>query len=128
VSILRGILGRFSLFGTIDYNTGMALNEKQKMLPEVTPAGIPVALRPHFQEYVLESLDPQRHASLVIERTLAWGNLPELRWLFQHYPYEQVAEWVRSSGWYGLPRRRLKYWLCFFEITEYKHGERIWPH
>jgi hypothetical protein len=48
---------------------------------ERTPAGIPVSLRPFFQEYVLEDLDPERSAFTVIERTLAWGEVPELRWL-----------------------------------------------
>lgn len=93
-----------------------------------TPAGLPVSLRPHLQEYTLEDLDPERHAALVIERTLAWGNLPELRWLFQRYGRERLAAWVRASGWYGLPRRRFKYWVCFFEITDYQHRERVWPH
>jgi len=95
---------------------------------ELTLAGLPTTLRRHFQEYTLEDIDPERHQALVIERILAWGNLPELRWLFQRYPREQLTEWVRSTGWYGLPRRRFKYWLCFFEISDYKHGERVWPH
>jgi hypothetical protein len=47
---------------------------------EQTPAAIPVSLRPFFQEYVLEKLDPEDSAFTVIERTLAWGDLPELRW------------------------------------------------
>ena len=94
---------------------------------ERTPAGIPVSLRPFFQEYVLEDLDPERSAFTVIERTLAWGEVPELRWLFAHYGPGRVAEWVRHSGWRCLPGRRLKYWLCFFEMTDYHGGERIWP-
>ena len=95
---------------------------------EQTPAGIPVSLRPFLQEYALEDLDPERSAFTVIERTLAWGDLPELRWLFARYGPERLAEWVRQAGWYCLPRRRLKYWLCFFELTDYRHGERLWPH
>jgi hypothetical protein len=95
---------------------------------EQTPAGIPLSLRPFFQEYVLEDLDPERSAFTVIERTLAWGDLPELRWLFAQYGEERLAEWVRQAGWRFLPRRRLKYWLSFFALRDYKHGERIWPH
>ena len=95
---------------------------------ERTPAGIPVSLRPFFQEYVLEDLDPERSAFTVIERTLAWGDPPELHWLFAHYGPERLAEWVRRYGWRGLSRQRLKYWLCFFEIADYHRGERIWPH
>ncbi len=95
---------------------------------ELTPAGIPVSLRPFFQEYVLENLDPERSAFTVIERTLAWGGVPELRWLFACYEPERLAEWVRQLGWRGLSRQRLKYWLRFFEITEYHSGQRIWPY
>ena len=95
---------------------------------EQTPAGIPVSLRPVFQEYVLEDLDPERSAFTVIERTLAWGGLAELRWLFARYGRERLAEWVRQAGWRLLPRRRLKHWLCFFELSDYQRGERIWPH
>lgn len=95
---------------------------------ERTPSGIPVTLRPFFQEYVLEELDPERSAFTVIERTLAWGDILELRWLFAHYGSERLADWVRQAGWHCLPRRRLKYWLCFFDITDYRYGDRIWPH
>jgi hypothetical protein len=93
-----------------------------------TPAGLPVNLRPFFQEYVLEDLDPERSAFTVIERTLARAEIPELRWLFAHYGTERLADWVRQAGWYCLPRRRFKYWLCFFELSNYRHTERIWPH
>jgi hypothetical protein len=96
--------------------------------PERTPLGIPVSLRSFFQEYQLEDLDPEHSAFTVIERTLAWGDLPELRWLFGYYGPGRLAEWVRQAGWHSLPRRRLKYWLCFFELAEYRHRERVWPH
>ena len=93
---------------------------------ELTPAGIPVSLRPFFQEYMLENLDPERSAFTVIERTLAWGRLPELRWLFARYEQEPLAPYRAKID--NLSRQRLKYWLCFFEITDYHRGERLWPH
>jgi hypothetical protein len=95
---------------------------------ELTPVGIPTSLRPFFQEYVLEEIDPEKSAFTVIERTLAWGDVPELRWLFARYGKDRLAEWVREAGWRFLPRRRLKYWTCFFELSETRSGERIWPH
>jgi hypothetical protein len=95
---------------------------------EQTPAGIPVTLRPFFQEYVLEDLDPERSAFTVIERTLAWGDRQELRWLFAHYGPARLAEWVRQAGWRCLPRRRLIFWLRFFDLADYHQGERVWPH
>ncbi len=93
-----------------------------------TPLGVPLTLRPFFQEYDLESLDPAQHAFTIIERTLAWGDVPELRWLFTRYGAHQLAEWVRGAGWRCLPRRRLKFWICFFDLSDYQRGERLWPH
>lgn len=95
---------------------------------EFTPRGIPTSLRPFFQEYVLEELDPERDWFTVISRTMAWGDFAELRWLFRRFGAERLAAWVRKAGWRMLPRRRLKYWLIFFNINEYQHGERIWMH
>jgi hypothetical protein len=93
---------------------------------ELTPAGIPTSLRPFFQEYELEKLDPERSAFTVIERTLAWGNIEELRWLFARYGNAPIANWVNKAGWHCLPKRRFKFWLNYFEIVDYRHGERVW--
>jgi hypothetical protein len=57
-----------------------------------TRAGIPSSLRPLFQEYVLEELDPMQNTFLIIERTLAWGDVAELKWLFATYGRERLAE------------------------------------
>ena len=32
------------------------------------------------------------------------GDVPELRWLFSQYSPQLLADWVRQSGWYLLPR------------------------
>ena len=68
--------------------------------------GIPVSLRPFFQEYVLEDLDPERSTCTAIERALAWGDVAEWRWLFATYGS------ARRAGWRCLPRRRLKFGRC----------------
>ena len=102
--------------------------EKSESLLELTSAGIPVGLRPFFQEYVLEDLDPQRSAFTVIERTLAWGDRRALCWLFAVYGPERIVDWVRQAGWRRLPRRRRLFWLCFFNLADYQRGERIWLH
>jgi hypothetical protein len=96
--------------------------------PETTPAGIPTNLRPFFQEYALEELDPERSAFTIIERTLAWGDRAELRWLFARYGSQRLAAWVRQAGWRCLPRRRFQFWICYFELADYHHGERVWAH
>lgn len=97
---------------------------------EFTPAGVPRSLRPFFQDCELEQVDPDAHAFTVIERTLAWGNRAELRWLFRRYPYARLAEFVRQAGWWRLPHPRFLFWLNFFQITDYRKSDyrRIWPH
>ncbi|MCX7839201.1 MAG: hypothetical protein N2559_07055 [Anaerolineae bacterium] len=95
-------------------------------MPETTASGIPKTLRPFLQEYDLEKLDPERSAFTIIERTLAWGDRAELRWLFARYGHQRIAEWVRQAGWRCLPRRRFLFWVCYFELDDYQHGERIW--
>jgi hypothetical protein len=95
---------------------------------EFTPNGIPVSLRPYFQEYDLEKLDPERDAFTVIERTLAWGDLRELRWLFQRFEAERLKAFVEKYGGRLLPRRSLYYWANYFELPVPARRSPIWPH
>ena len=56
-----------------------ALQVIDEELGEMTPNGIPVSLRPFFQEYTLENLAPQTDSFTIIERTLSRGSRRELR-------------------------------------------------
>ncbi len=95
---------------------------------ETTATGMPTTLRPFFQEYDLEKLALERSAFTIIERTLAWGDRAELRWLFAQYGSQRLADWVRQVGWRCLPRRRFQFWVCYFQLTDYQRGERIWQY
>lgn len=79
---------------------------------------IPSTLAPFFQEYTLENLDAARDWELVVERTLAWGNRAELRWMFTRYGHERVADWVKRRGAFRLPRRQLAAWKIILEIPD----------
>jgi len=79
---------------------------------------IPRTLAQFFQEYTFDDLDAERHAELVIERTLAYGNRDELRWLFARYGRAQVADWVQRMGTRRLPRRQLPFWQLVLEIAD----------
>jgi len=46
---------------------------------KLTQAGIPVSLRPFFQEYALEDLDPEHNAPEARELLAILGQLPFLR-------------------------------------------------
>lgn len=94
----------------------------------LTPGGLPVSLRPTFQEYVLENLDLNRDAFTIIERTLAYGQRDELRWLFSVYGADKLAAWVQQSGWRLLPRRRLLFWGAYFSLENLPQRKGAWPH
>ena len=85
---------------------------------------IPETLAPFFQEYIFANLDAQRDAALVIERTLAFGNRDELRWLFARYGRERVREWVQHDSARRLPQRAFLAWQMILEIP---HSERTQP-
>ena len=89
---------------------------------ELSPTGIPISLRPFFQDYEFETIHPDVDAFTVIERTLAWGNRHELRWLFKRYPRNQIAAFVRDAGWWRLPPHQLYFWLNVLSITEYRQS------
>jgi len=95
----------------------------------LTPNGIPISLRPCFQEYTLEKLDPERDAFTIIERALARGCQPELRWLFARYGRERVCEWVQQSGSALLSRRRFRLWVNYLDVRDYRQRRRgVWPY
>jgi hypothetical protein len=98
------------------------------MVQGYTARGIPLSLRPAFQEYDIEKLDPEEHAFTIIERALTWGNREETRWLFDRYGPERLAAWVRSAGWRRLPRYRLALWATYFDLPDLPERKGIWPY
>ncbi len=91
---------------------------------------IPETAAPFFQEYNFSNLDVQKHAALIIERILAYGNRSEIRWLFDTYGTETVRSWVEQNGERLLPRRRLELWRTLLDIPIHRVAERrqIWPY
>ena len=85
-------------------------------IPALTNRGIPSSLRPFFQEYDLDRLDPERDAHTIIQRTLRYGNRIELRWLFHRYPEAKIAEWVRRWGKFTLPPPHLAFWKLLLDL------------
>lgn len=44
-----------------------------------------------------KKIDPQKHATYIIERILDFGNDNEVRWLWQKYPRTRVRDVVKHS-------------------------------
>lgn len=95
---------------------------------EFTAKGIPISLRPFFQEYDIEKLDVRNSAFTVMERALAWGTLTELKWLFREYGSLRLKEFVQKYGARLLPRQRYKFWIVYFGLPDTRRPDRIWPH
>lgn len=81
---------------------------------------IPASLAPFFQEYDLAQLNVELDAATIIERTLRYGTRAELRWLFATYSRDQIVEWVKLWGQYGLPAPHLAFWQLVLGLTEEK--------
>jgi hypothetical protein len=98
--------------------------------PGTTSAGIPRSLAPFFQEYDLDQLDPTEHSSLIVERTLAYGDRRELRWLFDRYGKGALREWVQDVGARRLPWRRYNLWCVLMGLPPAQRAERrgVWPY
>ena len=79
-------------------------------------ANIPTSLAPFFQEYNLAQLRIEQDASTIIERTLRYGTRSELRWLFSVYSSEQIKEWLKKWGIYGLPEPHYSFWKLILEL------------
>lgn len=95
---------------------------------EFTEKGIPLSLKPVFQEYDIHQLDPERDAFTVIERTLARGKRDEVRWLFSCFDTAQLVAWMETYGWRALPRRRLAFWANYFQLHSLPERKNVWPH
>lgn len=91
---------------------------------------VPFTLRFAFQEYDLEKLNPDdpAYAFTIIERTLAYGNREELRWLFKVYGRERVLTWLKEDGWRTLPHQGLLFWTAYFELPPFPERGGVWPH
>ena len=92
--------------------------------------GIPSSLAIFFQEVDFSHLDLARDATIIMERTLRFGNRTELRWLFAHYGRAPIANWIREMGEFRLPERHLSFWCLILDIEPVPQPKRkaAWPH
>lgn len=81
-------------------------------------SSIPSTLAPFLQEYKIESLDPITAASLIIERTLQYGNRAEIRWLFSQYSRAEITDWFKRNAKSRLPEPHNSFWRILLEINE----------
>jgi hypothetical protein len=83
---------------------------------------IPSGLRPHFQEYDVATLDLDRDANLIIQRTLEFGTWEEIRWLFQTYGAERIRTFIREWGERLLSPVTFNYWRKLLRIRKWRRS------
>ena len=83
---------------------------------------VPDGLRPYFQEYDVQTLDLDRDANLVIQRTLEYGTWDELRWLFRRYGDRRIRVFVREHGERMLSRVTFNYWRKLLGIQRWRRS------
>jgi hypothetical protein len=76
---------------------------------------IPLSLKPFFQEYDIEKLNPEKDSFTIIERVLQFGNRQEIRWMFNLYSQEKIHSWVNQYGNERLPQPHLNFWKIVLE-------------
>jgi len=85
-----------------------------------------------FQEYNFDTLHPAQHSELIIERTLAYGNRAEIRWLFDTYGAAQIKAWLTRLGARRLTWRRYNLWCVLLNLPPAQRlrfsEQRIWPY
>jgi hypothetical protein len=75
-----------------------------------------------FSEYDFETMTPEHHEGVIIERILERGTWKQLRWLFATYGEDNVAERVRRHGFRLLSKRSFALWRLALGITAYVLG------
>ncbi|MBI4314821.1 MAG: hypothetical protein HY872_09025 [Chloroflexi bacterium] len=94
---------------------------------------VPKSLAPHFQEFSLRKLNVQRDALVIMQRVLEYGDLAELRWLFETYGRSAINEFVRQRDESWLSRRAFYFWRRYFKLQSWKRApnhhlrEQLWP-
>ena len=86
----------------------------------MTLSDIPSGLRPHFQEYEVQTLNLDRDANLIIQRTLEYATWDEVRWLFGAYGGSRIRTFVQERGERLLSRVTFNYWRKLLGIHQWR--------
>jgi hypothetical protein len=95
------------------------MNVMSNAAPSLTDNHLPADTAWLFPEYDFETMNLERHRSVIIERVLERGTWGQLCWLFATYGEHDVAEWVRRHGFRLLSKRSFALWRLALEVADY---------
>jgi hypothetical protein len=81
---------------------------------------IPEGLWPYFQEYKPASLNLDKDANLIIQRTLEFGDWDEARWLFKTYGRTRIRAFLSIYGERMLSAVTFNYWRKLLGVNEWR--------
>lgn len=89
---------------------------------------IPHRFKSFFPEYSVKSLNAGEARSLVLERMLELGGLPEVQWAFRRYGKKEIEKFVKNEGERRLSIRARNFWAVFFgvQLEQKKFKNDIW--
>jgi len=77
---------------------------------------LPASAKKYFWDINADKLDVSKHSRFVIERLLEYGDFPELRWLFQSYSRQKIANVLKNSR--ALSLRSANYWSQILNVPK----------
>lgn len=80
---------------------------------------LPAFIAPLFKNYIVETIDTEKHFKMIIKTVLAYGTWEQIMWLFDHYRVEKVRS-VFLQDYYGLrtlPETTRRLWELVFVET-----------
>ena len=92
---------------------------KSNALPLLADNHLPADAAWLFPEYDFDTMDLERHKSVIIERVLERGTWEQLCWLFTTCSEISVAEWVRRHGFRLLSKRSFALWRLALGVADY---------
>jgi hypothetical protein len=95
---------------------------------------LPALLSPLFWDYAPDSIDPELHAFVVLERVLEYGSLVSVRWALATYGSERLQDFLRRRGVRVLSRKTLSFWTLVlglegeecFAASSLSHSRPFW--
>ena len=75
---------------------------------------IPRHLRPFFWDVNLESFDPRAHPDYTVSRLLEHGDRPEIAWLRETFPEEEIRRVLRTEA--RLTAKSATFWALVYGI------------
>jgi len=85
---------------------------------------VPTEFHHLFWDCRPDRLDPEAHASFILERILEYGSLASVRWALEVYGAARIKEFLIGRGLRTLSRKTLAFWTLILGLDAERCFER----